>query len=335
MTPPLKGRRVFFSQYASNGWSAGGKERNIADYVAGLTAAQVDARRLDPWNAAEARPGDILHLMGSELYQYELLVRARARGMAVVLTPILVFPSPRGEHFARVTMHTVARLPLPSTWRLRRKLLLSAHELVCSSQEESGMLASFGVSRRARVIPFPVASHFWSPPPPSVSPFGRPYTLSVGRVEPRKRIVEILEATSALGLAHLHVGPFDSTQSEYRHAFEHHLARHPFAKHLQWIDPASAELPSLLAGATAHVLASRYEQLAMVNLEAFASGTRVVTTPVRGAREYLSPEAVFIDGHGAAAIATAIETALSRPPPPLLAARSSNRAVPFLRSAKL
>ena len=183
-----------------------------------------------------------------------------------------------------------------SRWRLWAERIterwVQAH--VCVSRDVANYSIEKGRLNPARVhvIPNGVdADRFASANPVDLSALGiakdSKLILVVGRLDPQKDPLWLLDVfpkiqthLADVHLAYVGRGPLQSRlveEIEQRHLI-------PFVHVLGW----RADVPELLKAADVLVLASRWEGMPNVVLEAFAAGTPVVTTAVEGIAELVA-----------------------------------------------
>jgi glycosyltransferase involved in cell wall biosynthesis len=114
----------------------------------------------------------------------------------------------------------------------------------------------------------------------------RDYVLSVGAIQRRKNQLAALEATTAVGLPLVVVGP----EKDAALAAE---LRNRGARLEGYVD--TARLAELYRGAACLVQSSRYEGFGLPVVEAMASGTPVVAVPDPALREVAGDAAVFVE----------------------------------------
>ncbi len=155
-----------------------------------------------------------------------------------------------------------------------------------------------------------------------VKKFGlKEFILSVGRVEPRKNQLAIIEAmlpsVQPLGLPKglnlIFVGKISWRHPEYALRFLNLVRKHDWVHHIPQIP--HEKIGSCFAAAKVHVLASWFETTGLVNLEALLSGANVVAPSGRG-QEYLLDFADYCDPEDTDSIAQALKKAWERPSDP-------------------
>lgn len=143
--------------------------------------------------------------------------------------------------------------------------------------------------------------------------------LVVGRVEARKRQVEIVQVADALGVPVTFIGPGNPNQGSYFETFQRLVANSRLS---EWLGPLPHdEVTQLMASSRVLLNASWVEVQSLVDLEAASLGCRVVTTYDAGSSlEWLGPDFVTelgsADLHGAVARAEEFRCADGASPAP-------------------
>ena len=142
----------------------------------------------------------------------------------------------------------------------------------------------------------------------------RPYLLSVGTIEPRKNVDQLLNAYLKLP---------SSTREEFdlvlagprgwapRETVARLEQPPPGVRYLGYV--AERDLPGLVAGATAFVYPSLYEGFGFPVAQAMAAGTPVITSSVSALPEIAGGAALLVDPHSESALRDAIQTLLTSP----------------------
>ncbi len=117
-----------------------------------------------------------------------------------------------------------------------------------------------------------------------------PYILHLGTIEPRKRVPQLIEAVSALGIEGVQLVLAGQLWPTIVSTFPKPLA---FEQRLGYVDDDVAE--SLLRRAAVVVYPSAEEGFGLPVLEALASGTRVITTPNTSMAELAGDVADYVD----------------------------------------
>lgn len=281
--------RVLFGLYPSARFNRGGKEQHIADMYLELTKLGLDIHKLDPWDWGSATPYDVFHIFGAEYYQHEMAVCMHAMGCKIVVSPILVYPDRRTEQRTRWWRYVDPLVPVATTFSLRRDLLRRADAILSGARTETAQLVDLYGVRPAAIRPVPLAvSATFADATPEL--FLKQVgiddpVLSVGRIEPRKNTLRLIQAMKPLGLPLVLIGGFDETQRAYCDRVRAEIAANPWVTHLGRVDDAM--LASAHAAARVHVLVSHNETPGLVSLEAGLAGANVVTSPLPYIVEYL------------------------------------------------
>ncbi len=189
---------------------------------------------------------------------------------------------------------------------------------------EAHLLArDFGaLDRPASVVPVAIpGATAEGPPEPDL-------VACVGRIEPLKNPVAVLEATRGLGARVVFVGPTGGARhAGYVARFLLSVAASEHAEHVGALP--RAEVLELLARARVHVLASWTEVVGRVTLEGALCGAATVATDVGFAPEYLAgTSAAFVPVGDTGALREAVKAALAADRPGVhgpLAARVRGR----------
>ena len=271
--------------------------------------------------------------------------RARAGGRPAVLSPIY-WPSDEFDRGGRAGVQgCLARLLGSRAYQNLR--LLERHLLQCREQrslpslnprrfafrrnaralletiavllpnshaEQEQIEARFGVPRPTVVVPNAADTAVFGPPEQEVKRGG---VLCVGRIEPRKNQLALIEALRGTGIALTLVGQAGRFSRGYCdrcvRAADHNVS---------FIDQRSpAELRRLYHGAHVHACVSWYETPGLASLEAALCGCTLVVTPDGSTRDYFGDQAHYCEPDEPESIRSAVEQALARGPSAALGAR--------------
>ncbi|MFB6175718.1 MAG: glycosyltransferase family 4 protein [Halobaculum sp.] len=141
----------------------------------------------------------------------------------------------------------------------------------------------------------------------------RPYLLSVGRLEPYKGVQHVIGALAELPEYDLLVAGSGS----YREELESCAADAGVADRLSFLGYVDSErLPSLYAGAAAHVTLSTHEAYGMTVAESIAAGTPVVVRESGALVDWTDERGVVgVESVDPAAVAEAVRSAVGGPEP--------------------
>ena len=272
----------------------GGGENQLVQTGRHLEERGMTIRLFSPWNdrIADAR---LLHLFGMSREGLELARVARAAEVPVVLSPICWFepraiaalaasPAHRAFDLAKWSLKVVApRLP---SWR--RALLAAADAVLPNSEAEARQLVRlFGLDPKAiLVVPNGVRPEFAFA---SASSFRARYgsedfVLYVGRVEPRKNVLGLIEGLRKTGLPLVVIGEPPPGHEAY--AQQCRSSGRGLVRWLGRLEHDDGLLGSAYAAARVLALPSWFETPGLAALEAALAGCAVVVTPFGCTREY-------------------------------------------------
>lgn len=279
-------------------WNRGGGEVHAAKYLKWLPSFGCDVELFD---YSEPKAYDLIHIFGANLQLAEWALFAKREGIKVVHTPIL-FPS-RNTLKYRLFLKLDAILPFPTTLRIRKETLEASDLVVANTGEEMNYLAAaYRISpQKMKVLGTGVDRELLSfQPDKCFLPEGVsdkfPYALMVGRVTPLKRQLEVLKKLEGSDCKMVLVGPPDRSAGLYLAEIEGLIDRNP--NQFVWIKGLEAEsevLRSVYAFAACHVLFSQTDVAPLVNMEAAALGTPVVTVPHITVKEIMGHMAHYVN----------------------------------------
>jgi glycosyltransferase involved in cell wall biosynthesis len=281
----------------------GGRELQALWSVDALRRQGVAAWPLDHWDW-DRRYG-LLHCFGTEGSLWETANRARAYGVRIIVSPILVMG--RSTRPLRAWARVDALVPMRTSFRYRRDLLRLADAVIALTETERRVLVSvFGVSMaRCHIIPNGVGDAFRDIGPEPSQRGG--FVLCVGTIESRKAQLDVLRAGRRAGRPMVFVGEV-RPDDPYGRIFEDEVAG---ATDVVWhrrLEAGSRELAAVYRSADALVLPSRAEGMPLVALEARAAGCPLILSDLPQHREAF-PGAVFVRIGDDAALVEAISGA--------------------------
>jgi glycosyltransferase involved in cell wall biosynthesis len=272
----------------------GGGENQLLQTGRHLEDLGVPVRLFSPWTdrLEQAR---LLHLFGMSREGLELARVAKARGVPVVLSPIVWYePAALAALEKNPTRRLAARAAyclrraMPSVPSWRRELLLLADRVLPNSRSEAGQLVRlFGVPRgRLRIIHNGVRPSLGTASPELFCDrFGSgPFILFVGRIEPRKNPLGLIRAARAVDLPLVVIG--EAPPGCERYWLECRRAGGERVLWLGRLDHDDALLASAYAAARLFALPSWFETPGLAALEAALAGCSVVITPFGSTRDY-------------------------------------------------
>ncbi len=309
--------------------SPGGGENQLIQTGIYLESMGVPIRLFSPWTDRLDR-ARVLHLFGMSREGLELARRARSLGCPVVLSPICWY-EPRA--IAALENGPVRKLAALAAWAVRasasfvpswRRELLSLADLVLpnSASEANQLNRLFGLPReRIRVVPNGVSPVVASAMPTAFyARWGKePFVLFVGRIEPRKNTLGLIQAMSGMGLPLVVIGEAPPGHEAYERECRRSGAG--FVSWLGRLDHHDPLLASAYAAARVFALPSWFETPGLAALEAGLAGCAVAITPYGSTREYFGDQVRYARPSSANEIRGAVSKCWEEGPDPRLARR--------------
>lgn len=201
----------------------------------------------------------------------------------------------------------------------KKTLQLADHVLVQTELEAKDLKETYGADFIWTKVPNGVGEPFLNPPSGvNPAPF-KDYLLCVGRIEPRKNQLSIIEAVrrareqTGMGFKLVFVG-----RKSVQHHFEYILRFNKQVKLNKWIayipEVPYDQMPLYYQHARAGVSASWFETTGLTSLEALFCGTNAVASGKR-AQEYLGDKAFYCSPDNIESIKKAVIEAYNAPPP--------------------
>ena len=279
----------------------GGGENQLVQTGRSLEALGLHVRLFSVWTD-KLQDFRLLHLFGMSRESLELAQVAKARGLAVVLSPIcwyepraLLALAPGRIDAVKCLAGWVVRRTVPGVKSWRSELLRLADAVLPNSVAEADQLVSlFGLDRSVvRVVPNGVDPRFAAATDQEFRDcFGsEEFVLYAGRIEPRKNVLGLVDACRRLGLRLVVIGDSPPGQAAY---FEQ--CRTLGGDEITWmaaLDHEATMLASAYASARVFALPSWFETPGLSALEAALAGCALVVTPYGCTQEYFGHRAIY------------------------------------------
>lgn len=311
----------------------GGGEVQLQSLAAWLPDAGVDAGLWRPWEDDWAQI-DLLHLVGSVPEFVPLAHAAREAGKPVVLSPVAWFTcrdlwrepwSLAARLLACGKFAARAAFPALPSWR--RKLYHTTNLLLPNSRAEAEQLGRhFSVPHsRMRVAPNGVDARFASADAAYFERMTgrRDFVLCVGRIEPRKNQLGLLQALRGTGMRVVLIGDVVPGHEAYLQACRRTAG--DCALFLGGVRHDDPLLASAYAACRCLTLVSWYETPGLAALEAALTGTPLVLTSDGACQEYFAEHARYVTPGDTKAIRDSIVEAYHSPRSAELAAMVRER----------
>jgi glycosyltransferase involved in cell wall biosynthesis len=256
------------------------------EYVAFLNRGVVGPPDVSPASA----PFDVSRPAIRALWEQVGLPAAAARsGVDVLHGAVNVIPLLYGRPTV-VTVHDLSFFRFPERLTRARRVYLGAavslsarratRVIAVSENTKRDLVELLGVEDERIHVVYPGVSDQFRPLPASAIPFGRPYILHVGTLEPRKNIDLLIRAYAGLRRRDVdHALVLIGARGwMYQNLFDlvQRLDLRDHVRFLDYVPPT--ELPRWYNGADLFVYPSAYEGFGLPVLEAMACGTPVITS---------------------------------------------------------
>ena len=308
----------------------GGGENQLVQTGRALEALGIGVKLFSRW-VDDLRDARALHLFGMSVEGLELARVARARSIPVVLSPIS-WHEPRASIALADSKRDLVidllkwgvKRAAPRTPSWKRALLTTAGAVLPNSLAEADQLVRlFGLNpERIAVVPNGVDPRFADADPEVFREFtgmSDDFILYVGRIEPRKNVLSLIEAATAAGLRLVIIGDAVPSRQAYHEACKKTAG--PTTLFLPAVDHDDPILASAYAAARVFALPSWFETPGLSALEAGLAGSAIVVTPYGCAKEYFGASAIYPRPGSRRELAESLARAWVAGPDPALKAR--------------
>jgi glycosyltransferase involved in cell wall biosynthesis len=240
----------------------------------------------------------------SKAYLTGALSRRSWRDTAVSrlrIAGVMSIAAARGRHVAKSEAFANVTIESKAIFESADLLLPNSH------MEADALMADLDLTTPMRIVPNAVDPRLF---PPGLPWDERDGVLYVGRLEPHKNQLGLIQALRGTGIPLTIVGGPHPHHPAYAEAVH---AEAGATVTLLGQTPQES-LKDVYARARVHAMPSGFETTGLASLEAAVSGCNVVTTNVGYAREYLGDLAWYCAPHDPASIRSAVIEALAAPP---------------------
>ena len=306
--------KVAFLTYPAAFQDVGGGEIQLLRTKEALEKKGVCVDLFDSWNS-RVEAYDVIHAFSSVKDFLGLLSVAKTRKVPVVVSPIL------WSDWRMTPLRHWAKWFFPAFPSGRRRILQLADRILPNSlMEQKHISRLFAIPEQKMCVIYNAAdAAFMKAAPGSFrDQYGKePFILSVGRIEPRKNQLKMIEAVKGIpGVKLVLVGrPVTGYESYYRECVA--LGR----GFTQWIDVLKHEealLASAYAACDLLVQPGWFETPALAALEGALAGARVLLTQGGSTREYFEDHVDYLNPSSVADIRKKIRANLGRKADPAL-----------------
>lgn len=284
----------------------GGLQVQLIRTAEALTSLGIEVELLDPWKPRF--DANLLHCFGSEYQMEEVVSRARARGIPIVVSA--VFLRRKRALFYRLWRRLDPLLPLKTSFGSRSRILRSASAIIALTPPEAADLVRFfGADRRKiHIVPNGVDERFFTASPVEFrTRYGLGgFILCVGSLEARKNQHRLVRAITGTDLPVVLLGPPSASEPGYAKQVAAAMRRDHGMLWIEGVPHDSSLLPSAYAAAAVMVLPSLIEVQPLAVLEAAAAGANLVISDLPYLRDAFGDYAWYCDPRSTRSIRQAV-----------------------------
>ena len=188
--------------------------------------------------------------------------------------------------------------------------------IVLAEQEATTITKEIGVSNEYSIVPNGVEFAKKTTSSPKVNLPIKNYVLSVGRIEPRKNQINLIQALKDTGLNLVFIGQVNPNYNRGGNAqyFKQFTTLVDSLPQVFWLkNLPHQELPAYYALAQVHANISWFEVVSLVNMEAASLGCNLVISEVGYQKEYFGQEAFYCDPNDVSQIRAQVLSAYQKP----------------------
>jgi glycosyltransferase involved in cell wall biosynthesis len=304
--------RIALTTYPAIAQNVGGIQMRLHRTRQALNATATDAALFNQWKD-KVEAFDILHVFKLHHSTHELVVTAKARGVKVVISAIVPPELPADKLRLMTYAWRKGVLTGLTHYMLFAQAQLANAVLATSAYEAEVLRKAYNIPwTKLHVIPSAVDGPVFTAATQNL--FGDTYgvanyILTIGRIEPNKNQLRLIEAAQRLGRPLVIVGKPGVGADDY--AYQCRQAAGGRVLFIDELPYNSALLASAYAGAAAFVLPSLSEIAPNTTLEAMLAGTRVVVTKNSlSPREWFGDRVLYVDPLDVDDLACKIEAAI-------------------------
>lgn len=274
----------------------GGGEIQQINTMHALKKIGVDVDYYDLWN--KNYKCDILHIFGCHHWLYQWAYLAKEKNIKIALSTIS-YTTAKCTIKRRLFDVIDPLIPVDTTYGLARKLIQISDVLLPNSQEEKRYLIEILNAKNINIRVIPNATDLrykYSKPDEFINKYHmKDYVLCVGKIEPRKNQLKLVQALARINIPLVLIGTFIPNDKNYYNEVIKIIEKNSNMLHIEYLPYDSELLSSAYAAAKVHVLLGVNETPGIVNLEAGLAGANLVVGDCPPVKEYLKDYACYCD----------------------------------------
>lgn len=302
---------AFFHYFPLGMWTQTGELTVLRKTQDALLDLGVEVDLFDIWSGR--RDFDIMHLFGFSYHLGEFASRASDVGMNIVYTPLAYTTAP--TWMWRAWRFIDPLIPMSTSYGETLRLLGQVDVLTPGTQVEARQLSrKYGLTEeKISVVPYGIDDEFFQATPDAfVQRYGmKDFVLMVGRIQPRKGQLRLIQALQGCGIPLVLIGPQVPSERDYYDAVLEQCKKHSWVQFLGQV-PHDL-LASAYSAAKVHALPSLFECPGLTTLEAAAAGANVVAAKDPGLYEFVGDGAFYTNPRSPKDIREAVLRAYETP----------------------
>lgn len=221
---------------------------------------------------------DILHLFKLEPEYYNLVIKAKSKGIKVVLSSIVSLERGWLIDLYRVFLN---KLPILSVYKMNKEILNHVDAIITETDQEKQFIVSHYkvADNMCYIIPNGIEIEDYTGDEIYDLIGGeKEYVLQVGRIDSNKNQLNVIKAINKTNLEYVIIGGPDNAEMQYFEMCTKEAKENPRIHFLGWIDSKSSVLRSAYSKAKVVVLPSFHETFGLVALEAAMAKCNIAMT---------------------------------------------------------
>ncbi len=317
---------IYFYVYPSAFQNPGGGEVQLLKTRQYLEKEGLSIHLFDMWND-RFKEGDLLHVFGSVKEALGLMEIAKTKKVKIIHSPIIWYNwqsslsiSYQPKDRLLCILRQAAKTFFPQISSSRKKMMQLANIVIAGSEMEAEQIHRYFLIPKDRIktVHYGVDEIFDRADPELFeNKFGfKNFVLTVGRIEPRKNVLNVIRAMKKIERPLVIIGAYVSTHHNYYEQCKKEASSN--VHFLGEFGMDSPELRSAYAACDTFVLGTWFETPGLAALEAALSGAKIVVTHEGSAKEYFKSYVEYVNPGSVSDISSKIKLSLNKVKGPTL-----------------
>lgn len=291
----------------------GGGETQMQNTFSNLLEQGVDVSYFDFYDKNVHY--DLVHIFGLHYWHYNNVLLLKNKSYKIALSSISYAPGKLRKE--KLWSYIDPLMPVNTTFGLNKKILDLVDVVLPNSICEAKYLEEYHGVNKNKISVIPNGINL---PNKNVNldlfteQFGvTDYILCVGKIEPRKNQLLLIDAIKKTNLKCVFLGSAMLTNVGYYQKFKDLIIDDPRFIHIDYIEHNSELMSSLYANCKVHVLLGTNETPGLVNLEAGSFGANLIVWDCPPVKEYLKDFATYINKSNLSSLPSILENLIRLP----------------------